>query len=524
MDNKYRIEKVLGQGGMARVYLATQEPLGRQVAVKVLTHVSPDPNVRDIDEKRFFREASLASKLTHPNTVIIHDYGTLGGDKGLFLVMEYLDGTSLAGLLGRVGYLRWDAAYPILKQIAGSLEEAHGKGLIHRDLKPLNIMVSQKVGAPVFAKVLDFGLAKPMKESADEQVTVKGTIVGSPIYMSPEQIFDEDVDHRSDIYSLGVLAFEMLTGRPPFILEKEGHVRELLKQHLTGSVPKMRDINPNVDVPAEVELTIRRCLAKKSRDRFASVQALLESLRGIKQNETSGSGYETADFTHHHLRPSPAAPHVDTIAENSVALSTTRVGAEDNVAQPEASPATWTTQRTLLVLAAVLALVLGLTVFLSSDKDNPSQGVALDQPSPTESTSNQQASAPTPTEPPSEPAPSVDTAPSPTPIVAKKTVVKSQPAIVEQAVRVMFTSEPAGAQVFRDDARITDKVTPFVEELKQGEVAGSYTFTKRGFLPAKEVVPASFDGDEVSLRAKLQRIRKVRKRNPSSNPLRRRER
>lgn len=535
LDDKYRIEKVLGQGGMAKVYLATQEPLGRKVAVKVLKHMSTDPDIRNIDEKRFFREASLASKLTHPNTVVIHDYGTLDEDKGLFLVMEYLDGTSLGELLRRVHHLSWETAYPIISQIAGSLAEAHEKGLIHRDLKPLNIMVSQKADSPIYAKVLDFGLAKPMEEADDEQVTVKGTIIGSPLYMSPEQIFNEDVDHRSDIYSLGILSYEMLTGRPPFILDNKGHVRDLLKSHLTGSVPEMRSLNESLDAPTEVEFAIRRCLAKKGDDRFDSVKEFMETLKNIQGSSGHRNINETANFTHHQLLSEPQEPPVDSVAQGQIAFSTTTFGSSEEMGPVGDKPRRLSTRQFLVALAAVLALGIGLTVALSSDTKDTTQTVPQEDDSLVVSTKPAQATKATHTPTPPVEKAAASTPPKNAPDLDKETrrstaepeggaapSNETQPPTA--TIQLVFDSQPSGAKVFRNGEEVGDSATPFSLDVPRSKVAGTYTFKKRGFVTATKEARDDIQGARLELTAELQRVKSQKKRSRPSNVLRRRKR
>jgi serine/threonine protein kinase len=531
LDGKYRIERRLAQGGMATVYVATQEPLGRQVAVKVLKHLSPDPEVREIDEKRFFREASSASKLTHPNTVIVHDYGVLDEGKGLFLVMEYLEGIPLAELLERVGHLTWERAFPIITQIAGSLGEAHREGLVHRDLKPLNVVITQKPGSPDVAKVLDFGLAKPMKETVDEKVTEKGAIIGSPLYMSPEQIFNEAVDHRSDIYALGILSFEMLTGRTPFVAEKKGQVRELLRSHLVGVVPDMRAVNPYLDAPPEVEFAIRRCLAKKADDRFNSIEDFVAALAKIDQSPPASSLHDTADFTHHQLIAKKPLPKVSQARGEKIAFSTTKLGSSDAIDDLKADGKVNATTIGLWFLAAVLALGIGVTAFVNSTPSPTEVGIPEEMATGPNDTEQEQTDATLKIRPGSESA-----------SVAKNTAFRDEsttdqkepvgkvsmtdiepPATKKEALRatinVTFKSVPSGAAVYQKGERLSPKTTPFSMDISLAEAPGIYTFKKRGFVPGKHTLSGDVKAERTQLKVRLSPYHK-----PKSQKLRRRTR
>ena len=524
LDGKYRIERLLAQGGMATVYVATQEPLGRQVAVKVLKHQSSDPEVREIDEKRFFREASSASKLTHPNTVIIHDYGVLDGSKGLFLVMEYLEGVPLAELLARVGHLTWERAHPIITQIAGSLAEAHREGLVHRDLKPLNVVITQKPGSADVAKVLDFGLAKPMKETVDERVTDKGAIIGSPLYMSPEQIFNEAVDHRSDIYALGILSFEMLTGRTPFVAEKKGQVRELLRSHLVGVVPEMRSVNPHLDAPLEVEYAIRRCLAKKADDRFDSIDAFVATLNGSSQASSPSSLHDTADFTHHQLIAAGMPSADDSQArEERVAFSTTKLGSKDAMGDLNSDGKANATSIALWLLAAALALGIGVTAFLSSSPSNSGTDVPEEVSVVPKDTEPKKTKSTLKVRPGSEHTTGVKRAvltdeaktdraePAGKAVVAESEPPATSEAAVRSTVNVTFDTVPSGAAVYQKGVRLSPESTPFSIELNLDEASGTYVFKKRGYVPGKQTLRVDAKTERTQLTVRLAPHRKTKR-------------
>ncbi len=215
INGRFKITSLIARGGMGRVYRAEQSPLGRICAVKVL-----NPNYSGEHDpefhKRFFLEASIASKLTHPNTVTIFDYGRTDDDV-YFMAMEYLDGKTLHRAIREAGAFPEERVGHIARQICRALREAHAHGVIHRDLKPANIYLVSHGDEDDFVKVLDFGLVKNVSERDEaEDLTQTGLFMGSPKYMAPEQIRGDRVDARTDVYSLGIILYEMLTGKVPF--------------------------------------------------------------------------------------------------------------------------------------------------------------------------------------------------------------------------------------------------------------------------------------------------------------------
>jgi len=264
LDGRYTIRNKLGQGGMGTVYLGRQESMGRDVAIKVMRSVCAE---NDQQVARFMAEASTASQLRHPNTVIVHDFGQT--EHGLlYLVMELLEGLPLSKLLKAEGALHWQRCLRIMIQVLGSLAEAHDKGFLHRDIKPDNIMVGRLGDNPDFAKVLDFGIAKSLG-AANTGMTATGTVLGTPRYMSPEQATDRPVDGRADLYSLGVVLFEMLTGTPPFASETPV---ALLLKHVTEPPPDIRTTYPHVALPESLHRLLGSLLAKNPARRPADAR------------------------------------------------------------------------------------------------------------------------------------------------------------------------------------------------------------------------------------------------------------
>ena len=292
----YVVERQLGAGGAGTVYACRHTLIDREVAVKFLH----DEHVRDPDQvARFFQEAKAAAEIGHPNIIVIIDYGTLelAGVARTYVMMESLEGESLDKRMRRGG-LSSDDILHIFSQIASALVACHGKGIIHRDLKPSNIFLCHRSFDPLFVKVLDFGTAKLTAPAPDMRRTQYGIVIGTPAYMSPEQCEGKGaIDHRSDIYSLGVMLYEMLTGTLPF----EGSVSDILFAHMTRSPDPPRQRNPSI--PPEWEALCLRMMEKAREARFQSVTQLahaLEDLRGhamayeaarVERAETGHSGH-----------------------------------------------------------------------------------------------------------------------------------------------------------------------------------------------------------------------------------------
>jgi serine/threonine protein kinase len=259
---------------MGIVYLAEHPALGRKAAIKVLhpKHAT-DPEV----VSRFFQEARASNAIRHPNIVETYDYGTLPNGAP-YIIMEHLEGESLATRLQRVGKLPLHTALDFAQQVAGALAAAHEKSIVHRDLKPDNLFVTRDLRAPRTeqVKILDFGIAK-LVASLENEVSHKtrtGTLMGTPLYMSPEQCLGvREVDHRTDIYSLGCILHEMLTGAPPFVSEGFG---ALVNMHINQPPPRAsRAVS---DVPGAVDRLVLKMLSKKTDDRPATMLAVQEAL------------------------------------------------------------------------------------------------------------------------------------------------------------------------------------------------------------------------------------------------------
>jgi eukaryotic-like serine/threonine-protein kinase len=269
LDGKVRLESILGRGGMGAVYRGKHLLLGRAVAVKVLR---PEFVADESATERFFREARTAAALDHPNVITVFDFG-MTPTGGAYLVLELIDGILLRTLLRQETALKPNVALPILRETFAAVEAAHRKGVIHRDLKPENIMLKRLDEGGAMIKVLDFGLAKVIEAAETAaNLTQTGELVGTPTYMSPEHCDGTDLDARSDVYSLGVIAYELLTGKPPF----RGRIASILTGHMQKEPPPPREMNP--DIPAEIEAVVLNALEKRRGDRPASVREFWDCL------------------------------------------------------------------------------------------------------------------------------------------------------------------------------------------------------------------------------------------------------
>ena len=262
----YTLRQKLGSGGMGEVFLAEHHLLKRRAAIKLIRpERAGDPQA----VARFESEVQAAARLTHPNTIEIYDYGRTD-DGTFYYVMEFLPGMNLQEIVERYGPLPPGRVIHFLRQVCSALEEAHARGLVHRDVKPGNIFAAERGGLYDFAKLLDFGLVKSSGPRAEQmQVTLDGAVVGSPLFAAPEAAVEHTFDARSDIYSLGATAFYLLTGRPVF----DGtNPLKVLFAHANETPPRPTDVRPGI--PADLEAIVMRCLAKRPDDRFAGVTEL----------------------------------------------------------------------------------------------------------------------------------------------------------------------------------------------------------------------------------------------------------
>ena len=272
LADRYKVLRTIGEGGMGRVYLAEHVRMGRLSAVKVMSPALA-PTADAIG--RFNREAANASRINQPNVAAIYDFGETE-DGTLYLAMEYVEGETLSAVLRRDGPFSPMRAAEITGQIADGLTAAHLLGIVHRDLKPDNILVTRHHDGREWVKIVDFGIAKATQADADQNVTSLGMAVGTPEYMSPEQIAGEQLDGRTDLYSLGLVLFNMLTGALPHPAMTS---KQSLVQRLTARPRTLADVRPNVAWPARLQVALDRALAPEPEDRFRSVGELAAVVR-----------------------------------------------------------------------------------------------------------------------------------------------------------------------------------------------------------------------------------------------------
>ncbi len=390
IDGRYRVESVLGEGGMGLVYRARHIVLGKLLAIKVLR---PDVSRDEEIITRFRQEAQSASSIGNQHIIDISDFGTLP-DGSTYFVMEFLDGTDLTKVIENQQPIAPARVIHIAKQLCDALGAAHEIGIVHRDLKPDNIYLIKRGGDSNFVKVLDFGIAKVGGSSS--KLTRAGQVFGTPHYMSPEQCSGSGVDHRTDIYAIGVILYEMITGSVPFDAD---NLMGILTKHLYEEPAPPRNARP--DLPVELEQVVMRCMSKTTQQRYQSMQELLEDLLRIEQG----------------IAPMPLPARTDPTGP---------------IATGAAEPNGATKSKTPMVIAAAAALLLvgGGAAFAMLGG-----GPAETPEAPVEAPPTPIAQAPTP-------APT----PTPTPTAAPAEGAAARPS----AVRVI--SQPAGAQVWRGAA------------------------------------------------------------------------
>jgi uncharacterized tellurite resistance protein B-like protein/tRNA A-37 threonylcarbamoyl transferase component Bud32 len=280
LADRYRVTRRLGDGGMGSVYLAEHVTLRKQVALKLL---KPEFNADASLVERFFREARATAAIHHEHVVDILDFGQTS--EYAFFVMEALAGCELTELLGRGRRLPWTRSKSITLQVVSALAAAHQAGIVHRDMKPGNVFLIRRGNTPDFVKVLDFGIAKI---NDGVQLTQAGMVFGTAAYMAPEQATGGEVDGRTDIYAVGCMLFEMLTGRLPF---PGDNFMTVLSQHIRETPQRLREVIPDLDIPPGVEDLVAKMLAKFPSDRFATMAEVEQALLAIPEHASAGDPY-----------------------------------------------------------------------------------------------------------------------------------------------------------------------------------------------------------------------------------------
>ncbi len=273
LADRYEIISEVGRGALGVVYMARHLVMEKTVAVKVLFgEVEKD----ETNFLRFQREAQAASSMSHPNIVVVYDFG-ISQNQTPFLVMDYVEGVNLKDVLQRHGKLPVERAVQIFTQMASALEHAHSKGILHRDIKPENVVLMRTAWNPEFVKLVDFGIAKYVNEPAkmSKKLTMDGEVLGTPAYMSPEQILDGKLDSRSDIYCLGVLMYNTISGQLPIL---GNTASDTMSKHITDIPPDLAESCPGVKVPHKLSRTIMKALKKHPQDRHQTMRELLIEL------------------------------------------------------------------------------------------------------------------------------------------------------------------------------------------------------------------------------------------------------
>lgn len=269
LSARYHITEKIGEGGMGTIYLAEDERLDKKVALKILAASFAGKSSMG---ERFIQEAKVVTRIEHENVVDVTDLNVT--EEGVpYFVMEYLKGNDLSDVMSSEGPLSWERSKNILMQICRGLEAAHKKGIVHRDMKPGNVFMAERDEEADFVKILDFGIAKLLKEAGGDkkQMTLAGSLMGTPDYMSPEQIHGLEVDHKSDVYAVGVIMYEMLCGCVPF----EGDsVMEIFEKHVKEVPIPPSEKRPDLGIPRDVEAVIMKALEKNPRRRFSTIKQM----------------------------------------------------------------------------------------------------------------------------------------------------------------------------------------------------------------------------------------------------------
>jgi serine/threonine protein kinase len=364
LNGQFQILQKVGSGGMGAVYKALQPAMNRMVGVKIL---HPKLANRQDLVSRFRREARALSQLSHPNTVKVFMFGELE-DGSLYIIMEFLEGKNLNQTVRAEGPFPMQRALPILVAVCGALDEAHRAGIIHRDLKPENIFLVQSGALRDFPKVLDFGLAKVGERQmrpGSVILTQEGMVFGTPEFMSPEQAQGKSLTPASDVYSLAVILYEVLTGKLPFDAKS---AMDYIQLHVTGRPVPLSQRVPGKTFPPLLDAVIDRALAKKPEDRFASAADFATAMQAVMQGATQ----LPAQLIHQSaselptLQLQPLSPQAAAAEAAAAAVQAPRAGVPASVpsgAAPAGRPAT--SVRLLAAVAiAFLLLGVGLTVVL----------------------------------------------------------------------------------------------------------------------------------------------------------------
>jgi serine/threonine-protein kinase len=441
----YNVTKLLGEGGMGAVYLGEHPLIGKKVAIKVL---HDDLATKSDIVSRFFTEAKAVNDIHHENIVDIVDFGQMKDEHGkelVYFLMELLEGESLNARLKRGGLTHEEAVH-IMDQCCAALAASHSHGIVHRDLKPDNIYLISRGHDRAFVKLLDFGIAKLTGGQAASGMTRAGAVIGTPAYMSPEQCDGRgNIDHRSDVYSLGVVMFEMLAGRVPFVGDGFG---EVLVAQLTTAPPKPSEFAPGI--PSGLENIVMRCLEKGRDMRFQSMDELRQAL------QNSGSYVPPKPLTGLNPIISATAP---TMAGDGVQRPTTLSGAAGQVAGTGTGSGMAPPTKSKAPLFAVLGVLVvgagGAGAYFGLHKD--------------------------PVPPPV------------IPVVIPQPEKKEPPK--EENVNILIDSMPQGAEIRKAGVAAPIGKTPYEMKVKKGDATFDVMLTLEGYTPQTKTVTCDRDHD-----------------------------
>ena len=481
LGKDYRVIEPIGFGGMAVVYMVEHQTLLKNFAAKVL---SAELTANREARARFTQEAHAASQLDHENIVNISDFGVTS-DGRPFFVMELLRGKTLGQRLGD-GAMSIEEIVAIMIPVGRALAYAHVEGIVHRDVKPDNIFLVQRTQGRFGIKVVDFGIAKT---PVNPRLTKMGETLGSPLYMAPEACRGDDVDHRADQYSFGIILYQMLCGRLPF---EDENLLKVLQLQVTAPLPLPLDVNP--DLPPELGVILERALAKDPDARYPSMELLLAELESALPPGADRMLIEVQTGTTTAMRATPfpgSSQPIRVMRGSQQGLPATL---------PAPTPAGQPRKRLLLIagVLAVAAIVLALVLVLGGKKDK--------------TTTVAKSTEPTVTMPSTPKA--VDTAPTPTPPLPTPTGDGS--AAVASTIRLDVNSDPEGARVFLGDEALG--TTPLAIERPLGKGTDKLVLKKAGFTTVEKTISLAEDFEGTISLARSTTVSSTQKKRPPDPP------
>jgi serine/threonine-protein kinase len=467
LDGRYRVESVLGEGGMGIVYKAVHTTLRKPLAIKVLR---PEVSKNEQIVQRFKQEAQSASQIGNQHIIDISDFGELA-DGSTYFVMEFLNGQSLTHAL-EAGKFDSDRTIYVAKQLCRALGAAHEIGIVHRDMKPDNVQLVQRGDDSDFVKVLDFGIAKV--GGSTSKLTQAGQVFGTPHYMSPEQCAGTNVDHRTDIYAVGVMLYEMATGKVPFDAD---NLMGILTKHLYENPIPPHELPPPVNVEPALEAVILKCLAKKPEQRYQTMAELANDLDAVENGLTPKA---VVDQVQRSTLGGQTVSELD--APGRITVRNGSAGGDAIPGRKSLAP---------IMIGGGLLLAGGVVAFLVMSHGQDAHVVEPVNPTPQQAAAQPALPAPSPTDvKPVDPKPA-DPAPAP--------------------VQVTIKSEPSGAEVYRGGALLGN--TPLTLERPTGSDKVEIELRSGGY-DTKKITISSMTDDELTLKLSQQRAQSSHRPSP----------